>query len=380
VNVLEIVRAERPSVPPLHPGTRAAVLARVLGSEAAGGVPRVHSGGTVPLSDAATAERERSSWRWLAVAAVVVATVGAIVLIARPSGGGPSAPTSSVSTTQPYHPETVPVIEEMPNPLVVDEPSTAPPTATPSTSPSTSPATSPATVPPFGVTGAPPLVLAAPPAGYALDRLSTFGQPPDVVVVHYVSPATRTELDIVVRVGADVVARFDRAARTHRQIGRFAVVPDEQSEDCLPDVCSVGFAWSDDVWVSLTWTDWYGGDLAPGSTIESLIALVPSVVEDPNAWATAALGGGRGAVRPPGTIYAPGEGMSVELTSTVFAGPPGSRTAALLAPDGSVFTLWVTAADPGAVTRGHQPTSRTCSPTGRRSPSSSTASTRCTSR
>ena len=58
----------------------------------------------------------------------------------------------------------------------------------------------------------------------------------------------------------------------------------EGAGGCLVDICSVGWAWDDETYVSLQWVEPNAGVLAAGSTHATLLEFVPQVVERTDIW------------------------------------------------------------------------------------------------
>ena len=158
MNVLDTVRAERPDVAPLDPATRAALRERVVGTAAWASVDGLEHVEHEVVRAVPVAPAARGSW--ITVAAILIVGLGlaaVIVTAGRPWSMPPAAPPSTTADRGPLYPSaTVPVVESMPDPLVIGA------------------------IDPLGVvesvatTAAPepaftPLALAEPPAGYELE-------------------------------------------------------------------------------------------------------------------------------------------------------------------------------------------------------------------
>ena len=275
MNVLDTLRAERPDVAPLDPATRAALRERVVGTAAwarRDGTQHAERG-VEPAVSAAPAARGS----WLTVAAILFVGLGlaaVIVTAGRPWSMPPAAPPSTTADRGPlYTSATVPVVESMPDPLVIgavdllDVVDSAATTAAPEP-------------------GFTPLALAEPPAGYELESATYMpGTEEQWGMATYVTDSSTTQIWLLVSSSRTWFDQLPGLERTTWQVGDVTVYDDgEGGGGCLVDVCSIGWAWDDDTYVSLQWVEPNAGTLAAGATHATLLELVPTVVERADIW------------------------------------------------------------------------------------------------
>jgi hypothetical protein len=274
VNVLDTLRAERPDVAPLDPAMRAALRERVVGTAAWVRVDIPEDGEHEVAPVAPTAPAARGSW--LTVAAILIVGLGlaaVIVTAGRPWSMPPAAPPSTTADRGPLYPSaTVPVVESMPDPLVIgaidplDVVESVATTAVPE--------------PPFT-----PLALAEPPAGYELESATYVPGNGHWGMATYVTDSSTTQIWLLVTSSRTWFDQLPGLGRTTWQVGDVTVYDDgEGGGGCLVDVCSVGWAWDDETYVSLKWVEPNAGTLAAGATHATLLELVPTVVERADIW------------------------------------------------------------------------------------------------
>ncbi|HWL45792.1 MAG TPA: hypothetical protein VNQ73_22815 [Ilumatobacter sp.] len=133
-----------------------------------------------------------------------------------------------------------------------------------------------------------PLLLDQPPSGFGFLSASYDPGPGGVGIAHYGRPGDATQLQIVVSARHDGARRMVELGREPVDVDGLTVYADGEGDGrCLHDVCSIGLQWDADTFASLRWVNVDGQEPAPGSTRESLIALLPHLVVDPDPWSPA---------------------------------------------------------------------------------------------
>ncbi|MCB0969017.1 MAG: hypothetical protein KDB37_19475, partial [Ilumatobacter sp.] len=167
-DVLDIVRTARPDEPSLDDATRRRLRARVVGDEATATEPSARQvEGPVERGEVPEGQGRIDRRYWVSIAAILIVGLGlaaVIVVMTRPNDSVPAQqPDGGAETVPPpYTPETVPVVEELPDPFVD--------TSTPATDPAPETEIS---LEDLGVVPKPaftPLLLDTPPEGYTLIR------------------------------------------------------------------------------------------------------------------------------------------------------------------------------------------------------------------
>ena len=274
-----------------------------------GAEPALAPLGALDSAPLTSRHRRRRAWATAGVAAGVMALVVGLV-VARP--GSEPAATSFPMGSVTAEPSTRPIAADV-----------APPVAA---------ATS------FAL-----IALGAPPDGYVVAEADIPTESGGGGVLRYVSSASPDELWVIVR---DAPGFFDQVAelgrRTWNVDGR-AVWADGELDGCLPDRCSVGVQWNERTAVSISWVEPEGGTLAPGSDEASLLALVPTLVEDAAAWNAAPAMGpdGPSPSEAAGTLLVPGNDAVIETTGAHVGGPADSQSAVVRAPDGSMLLVFL---------------------------------------
>ena len=256
-----------------------------------------------------------------------------IVAVTRPEAPAPAAPTGTVDDSSPaYEPDTVPVVESLPNPLEGNTNGTEVPSDGPNDEIEASAEPN--------EPGFTRLALRDPPEGYELGEAFSLGGGCGCGMARYVTDAHTTELQLIVRASTDWFATVRDLGRQTWDVGGRTVYSDGELDGCLVDVCSIGVQWDEHTAISLMWVEPNGGTLAPGSDQASLLDFVPALVESPDVWreerpedhvADEGVDGGTPLLAPSAF-----QDEDVEYTGTVFTGPPGTKTAVLRAPDGSM--------------------------------------------
>lgn len=279
MNVLQIVRDERPDVAPLDTRTREDLRARVVG-ESTRDRPEpllVDDDVVMPGSGPAGVTQRRY---WLSLAAIVLVAAGlaaVIVAVTRPEPSAPAAPSATTpgSGSPAYEPDTVPVVESLPDPFTA--------VANDDASDDGSATTTSATGAPSGP-GLTPLALAQPPDGYELRQASFGTGPGGRGIVRYGADTHTTQLQLILRDAPDFFANVRDLGRQTWDIDGHTVYSDGELDGCLHDVCSIGLQWDEHTAISILWVDPNGDALVPGSDQASLLELVPKLVESPQVW------------------------------------------------------------------------------------------------
>jgi hypothetical protein len=215
----------------------------------------------------APAPRDRRIVGWIAagVAAAGVLAVGGALATRNPS-----------STDRPAGPRDSTPHSSIARPVVEGGNGTSDTGTTSTDAPITSPDTSPAFT---------PLVLSEPPNGFELSSAGFDPGPGGIGIAHYVHPDHTTQLQIINRNKPDGEQRMIELDRTPIEVDGRTIYADGPGDgSCVHDACSIGIQWDDDTFISLAWVDVEGGDLVAGSTVQSLLSLIPTLVSDPTVW------------------------------------------------------------------------------------------------
>lgn len=193
---------------------------------------------------------------------------------------------------------------------------------------------------PAATTSFTPLAPVPPPAGYDLAGVERADAGYPMGVARYSADTTTTELWLSVRDTPDFFDQVRLLDRRSWEVDGRTVWSDGELDGCLPDVCSIGVQWDEHTALSLQWVEPNGGTLAPDHDQESLMALLPTLAPDPSAWDTATVPTFDATVSDnPVTLLAPTAETQVDSANAFVVGPPGSMSAVLRAPDGSIQNL-----------------------------------------
>lgn len=135
-----------------------------------------------------------------------------------------------------------------------------------------------------GAAGYTLLELVPPPAGFELSQARYTTDANGHGIARYTTPESSTELQIVIRARPLPVETLESLNRDTWDVDGHTVWSDGELDGCLPDVCSIGLQWDERTYVSLMWVEPHANDLAPGSTQDSLLALVPNLTESATDW------------------------------------------------------------------------------------------------
>ncbi|MCU1396639.1 MAG: rod shape-determining protein MreC [Ilumatobacteraceae bacterium] len=131
-----------------------------------------------------------------------------------------------------------------------------------------------------------PLILDAPPNGFALESAIYFPQGRQFygMVTYRSTTGDGTSLQLIIRPGDQWLKADWLADRQRWTINGRTVVDDSQTAGCDPDACSVGVQWDANTDISVTMSRQAGGTLAATQTIEQLRDLTGHLVIDPTAF------------------------------------------------------------------------------------------------